>query len=518
MARNFKKIWSSGGSNLPSSGAEIAQNFNDNADAIKAEFDLKDMQIMNLSIINNKNDYTAATARAAVPTNFRKPGSIISYTTSTGVITEQYIGYDTTQWGNDGNWMPFADGRKLVQLEQTINKETLEDGSENVVLIVNDDADRTAGIGVNSRSGKASVFKGAGQGREKKDLATEEYVDAKEVDINKEIGYVREQLLETVPTSYNSDGSSDRYIYNEDDGGSSSVLGVESKTGKVFYGCGWNPTSKPKKYLAAEEYVGAEVKKVADKNAQLEQDVIKLYYKGYGGHIIPKEFVDSWNYRFKKWGRYNEASGYFQFMQEDKITYPEAIEVIASGCYAHLDDYSHYRNSSANQYIPSPKVVTISHWGTSYIPFTGDNLCYYRSYMTVFSYAYYSVDSNNSDSGIKLKKNGVNLFAYCDMLKYINSTLDVSDIVSVLNISFDSCNELIEVKLKGLNMNIRFKDSKNISKNSLVYMLSNRINAVSSPIVITLHNEAYNRLSNDADVTALLPATSTKGSVVLSSI
>lgn len=121
MARNFKKIWPSGGSNPPSSGAEIAQNFNDNADAIKAEFDLKDMQIMNLSIINNKNDYTSATARAAVPTNLRKLGSIISYTTTTGVITEQYIGSDTTQWGADANWTPFADGRKLGQLERELN-------------------------------------------------------------------------------------------------------------------------------------------------------------------------------------------------------------------------------------------------------------------------------------------------------------------------------------------------------------------------------------------------------------
>lgn len=121
MARNFKKIWPSGGSNPPSSGAEIAQNFNENCDAIKAEFDLKDMQIMNLSIINNKYDYSAGTARAAVPVSLRKPGSIISYTTIAGVITEQYIGSDNSNWTTDINWRPFADGRQLVQLEQEVN-------------------------------------------------------------------------------------------------------------------------------------------------------------------------------------------------------------------------------------------------------------------------------------------------------------------------------------------------------------------------------------------------------------
>lgn len=139
--------------------------------------------------------------------------------------------------------------------DNTINKETLTDGSENVVLIVNDDADRTAGIGVNSETGKAFILKGTGENRSEEDLATEDFVNKRELEIKKEIGYVREQLQNTVPKDSREDGSSDRYIYNEDDGGYVSVLGVESKTGKVFSGRGWNPTSKPKNYLATEEFV-----------------------------------------------------------------------------------------------------------------------------------------------------------------------------------------------------------------------------------------------------------------------
>ena len=47
-------------------------------------------------------------------------------------------------------------------------------------------------------------------------------------------------------------------------------------------------------------------------------------------------------------------------------------------------------------------------------------------------------------------------------------------------------------------------DCKNISKNSVLYMLNNAVPA--SAITITLHPDAYTRLADDAEIIAALEA------------
>ncbi|MDR1764409.1 MAG: metallophosphoesterase [Dysgonamonadaceae bacterium] len=55
--------------------------------------------------------YTAATARAAVPTAIRKAGLVITYETAAGVwATEQYTADDTSAWTTDTNWKAFGGG------------------------------------------------------------------------------------------------------------------------------------------------------------------------------------------------------------------------------------------------------------------------------------------------------------------------------------------------------------------------------------------------------------------------
>jgi hypothetical protein len=63
---------------------------------------------------------------------------------------------------------------------------------------------------------------------------------------------------------------------------------------------------------------------------------------------------------------------------------------------------------------------------------------------------------------------------------------------------------LIEVRLHNIKVGIKFPLAKNISKASILYMIENE--ASTKAIAITLHADAYARLSADADIVAALAA------------
>lgn len=62
--------------------------------------------------------YTSATARAAVPSDVRKVGLIITYKTdATTSVTEQFIGSDVSGWTTDANWKNVGSegGNKILE-------------------------------------------------------------------------------------------------------------------------------------------------------------------------------------------------------------------------------------------------------------------------------------------------------------------------------------------------------------------------------------------------------------------
>ncbi len=81
--------------------------------------------------------------------------------------------------------------------------------------------------------------------------------------------------------------------------------------------------------------------------------------------------------------------------------------------------------------------------------------------------------------------------------------IDVSAVTSI-GASFDGTIALIDVRLCGLKCSAIFKDSTNISKESVLYMMQYAL--PTSAIAITLHPDAYARLANDADIVAALEA------------
>ncbi len=94
------------------------------------------------------------------------------------------------------------------------------------------------------------------------------------------------------------------------------------------------------------------------------------------------------------------------------------------------------------------------------------------------------------------------MFDFCTSLKRVVGVINVTASTSGLKSAFSRCSALLSVKIKGLNQNIILKDSPLVEKDCIMYMIENA--NVSTAITITLHADAYARLSEDADIIALL--------------
>lgn len=97
-----------------------------------------------------------------------------------------------------------------------------------------------------------------------------------------------------------------------------------------------------------------------------------------------------------------------------------------------------------------------------------------------------------------------NLFKRCKKLRivavkpfYVNNTTFDSSV-------FSECSSLEYIRLDRLHFSLSLADCSNITKDSVLYIIQKAI--PTSAITITLHPDAYARLSNDADIVAALEA------------
>lgn len=105
--------------------------------------------------------------------------------------------------------------------------------------------------------------------------------------------------------------------------------------------------------------------------------------------------------------------------------------------------------------------------------------------------------STNNPQGIWVN-DMTNTFAYCRKLREI-----VPAIVDVVKANyfpawmntFDMCDSLVSVKIKGLTHSLVFRDSPLLSLDSISFMVSNAANT--SAITITLHPDAYARVTEE---------------------
>ena len=120
------------------------------------------------------------------------------------------------------------------------------------------------------------------------------------------------------------------------------------------------------------------------------------------------------------------------------------------------------------------------------------------------SYLFYTCTSLELITGILDISNvsDLRLFFYNDYcLHTVVPTLDLGKATNVSSFA-NGCISLRDIKIRNLPISIAFPSSLQLSKESLLFMINNE--AATSPITITLHAEAYTRLSTDPDIVAAL--------------
>ena len=96
-------------------------------------------------------------------------------------------------------------------------------------------------------------------------------------------------------------------------------------------------------------------------------------------------------------------------------------------------------------------------------------------------------------------------FIKCNNLTHIFPALNINAIVNISNLSkFTECYSLTYCKFMNLKVDCSFLDSPNIGKESILYIIQNA--SPSNAITITLHPQAYARLSDDNKIVAALDA------------
>lgn len=109
---------------------------------------------------------------------------------------------------------------------------------------------------------------------------------------------------------------------------------------------------------------------------------------------------------------------------------------------------------------------------------------------------------------------GQNAFYLCKNLRIIYGRIEKYRTINDWNLTFGECAELEEVRIYRLGTSIKFSWSPNLSKESVLYMITNAnppSGAAAGSIAITLHPTAYARLKDDADIVAALEA---KGGII----
>lgn len=199
--------------------------------------------------------------------------------------------------------------------------------------------------------------------------------------------------------------------------------------------------------------------------------------------------------------KYNETTGYYELNGLTDIT-EEQMRVIYKYVGTPQVRASHaYSNIRTN--FPSPGYYN----GSLY-----DGM-FYASKIEVVHLGYRKVNQPTFlEPFVALE--GQNVFYLCKNLRIIYGRIEKYYTIKDWGLTFGECDKLEEVRIYKLGTSIKFSWSPNLSKESVLYMITNAnppSGAAAGSIAITLHPTAYARLKDDADIVAALEA---KGGIV----
>lgn len=188
-----------------------------------------------------------------------------------------------------------------------------------------------------------------------------------------------------------------------------------------------------------------------------------------------KVFIDTWNTACTSYGSYNEKTGYFELNGLTDISYEQALDINRQS--------EIYSDSNVCGGYSSRTLYPIRSSATAWVQLNF-NAKFVASALEVIRFS----------TSPKLHTSAASMFANCEKLRVIQGVLTLASQSNVAGM-FRVCPELRELQLKSLQTSISFSDSPLLSLDSISYMVTNAANT--SPITITLHPDAYARLTDE---------------------
>ena len=199
--------------------------------------------------------------------------------------------------------------------------------------------------------------------------------------------------------------------------------------------------------------------------------------------------------------KYNEATGYYELNGLTDITEEQMRKIYRYAGTPQVRASHAYSLIRTN--FPSPGYYN----GSLY-----DGM-FYASEIEVVHLGYRKVNQPTFlEPFVALE--GQNVFYLCKNLRIIYGRIEKYYTIKDWGLTFGECGKLEEVRIYKLGTSIKFSWSPNLSKESVLYMITNAnppSGAAAGSIAITLHPTAYARLKDDADIVAALEA---KGGVI----
>lgn len=198
--------------------------------------------------------------------------------------------------------------------------------------------------------------------------------------------------------------------------------------------------------------------------------------------------------RTAPWGEtVTHKAGYYYLNGLGDITEEQMVDIYNAGRLPYPTADEFYRNTKIRTNLSRD--------------ITGGDTNFYSIGLTFFYLNSIEVASINTNESLYSYVSDMrSAFRGCANLSYINGTIyNVSTATqSMLNDAFTGCKKLKVVKFRSLHLNLFLKDSPLISKNSVLFAITNAY--PTTAIAITLHPDAYARLADDADIVAALEA------------
>ena len=209
-------------------------------------------------------------------------------------------------------------------------------------------------------------------------------------------------------------------------------------------------------------------------------------------------FRDLWDDTCGSYGKYNTETGFYELNGLTDITYEQALAIYNSGMFSPIGG-----SVETRQYCDNTRIRTN-------LPYRGISRSF-SGQMQNFRLMFFNCTSIETIRLMRLSDysesqrvqvgNNDMMFYGCTKLRNVYTVLIFGQASSTSN-AFFSCSALEEIRISGLKASLSFKDSPNLSKESILYLIQN--SAATSAITVTLHPTAYAMATADTDIQAAL--------------